>query len=304
MSFTRAKAALSGSRFADLRWVAETGSTNSDVIRILLDASAARSGEQVDVVLIADHQTAGRGRLDRTWEAPRGTSLLLSVGTTATIDESHRALLLTAMSLAAREAIESQTAVTTSVKWPNDLVAAVADTDGGGGDDGDGGGTAGRAPQTATRKVAGVLAESVVLPDGRSGYVVGIGINCNWGSISGPLAETAVSLDALSGRAVDREDLAVALLEGFARRLEQIESSQSTGATAAGAGPGSGVAALLEEARAHSATLGTDVVVRTPQGELRGPAVDLDSDGALLIDQGEGVPRRVTVGDVTSLRPS
>lgn len=245
------------------------------------------------MVLIADHQSAGRGRLDRTWEAPPGSSLLLSVGTTATIDEAHRALMLSAMSLAAREAIRSHSGVATSVKWPNDLVVAAPVTDGGPAE------TADPAAETALRKVAGVLAEAVALPDGRAGYVVGIGINCNWGPISGPLADTAASLDVLSGSPVDREDLAVALIEGFAERLGALEPARPTGAAV---DPGAGVGALLEEARASSATLGHEVVVHTPTTELRGRAADLDSDGALLVDTGSGHLERVVVGDVVNLR--
>ena len=68
-----ARSALVGTRFADVRWVAETGSTNADALEL------ARQGEAEGVVLVADHQTAGRGRLGRTWQAPPGASLLCTV---------------------------------------------------------------------------------------------------------------------------------------------------------------------------------------------------------------------------------
>lgn len=287
MSFTRAKAALSESRFADLRWVAETDSTNTDAQQILL--SPATSGLDSDraVVVVADHQRAGRGRLGRAWEAPTGASLLMSVACIAEIRDEHRGLLLSAMSLAALDAVEAQLALRLRIKWPNDLVAAEAGS------------------QSTALKVAGILAEAVTLPDGRTGYVVGIGINCNWVRVRGPLAEIATSLDVLGGSAVDREALAVGVIEGFEERLAVLEAAAGpAGSAGPAASAGPGVEKLLRDARAASATLGSDVVVQTPAGELRGRAVDLDHDGALLVDTGEAAPQRIVVGDVVSLRPS
>src|SRR5262252_7179550 len=91
----RARPALAGTRFADVRWVAETGSTNAD----LADLAAAGAAE--GLVLVADHQTAGRGRLDRTWVSPAGSSLLLSVLLRPAIPASDAALVTLAMALAA-----------------------------------------------------------------------------------------------------------------------------------------------------------------------------------------------------------
>lgn len=205
----------------------------------------------------------------------------MSVAATAEVRDDHRGLLLTAMSLAALEAIEAQLALRLRTKWPNDLVATEVGS------------------PSSVLKVAGILAEAVTLPEGRTGYVVGIGINCNWVRISGPLADIATSLDVLAGSSVDREALAVGVIKGFEERLAVLEAAASSSGS-----EGSGVEELLRDARASSATLGTDVLVQTPEGELRGRAVELDRDGALLVDTGEGAPRRVTVGDVVSLRPS
>ncbi|MCZ7631678.1 MAG: biotin--[acetyl-CoA-carboxylase] ligase [Microthrixaceae bacterium] len=256
------------------RWLAETDSTNTDARRILLSAAGVPPGPSRDVVVVADHQRAGRGRLGRVWEAPTAASLLMSVGTVADVRDEDRGLLLTAMSLAALDAIEAQLGLRLMIKWPNDLVAVT-----------------GSAP--AALKVAGVLAEAVTLSDGRTGYVVGIGINCNWVRITGPLADTAASLDILVGSSVDREALAVGVIKGFEERLGALEAPG-----------GEGSRSLLGDARARSATLGGDVEVQTPEGLLRGRAVDLDDDGALLVDTGNAAPRRIVVGDVVSLRPS
>ncbi len=267
MGFTRAKADLESSRFSDLRWVAETDSTNDDVQAAMTSAGA---GSATDLVIVADHQRRGRGRLGRSWEAPTGASLLMTVGTSATIPPDRRGLLLAAMSTAAAAATAAVTGVELLVKWPNDLV--VRDRGGG-----------------ADRKVAGVLAESFGLPSGGTGYAVGIGINCNWVRLPDSLVGVAESLDVLSGAPVDREALAAATVLGFETRLDSL----------AGGG-----AEVLAEARSRSATIGQTVVAHTDGSEVRGTAVDLDSDGALLVETGAGDPRRVVVGDVVNLRPA
>ncbi len=206
----------------------------------------------------------------------------MSVGTTAVVADAHRGLILSAMSLAGVAAIDELCGVEVGVKWPNDLVWSPDASGGGGGGD------------SGPLKVAGILAEAVALPGQRTGYVVGIGVNCNWGEMPGPLAGTATSLDILSGEPVDRSDLAVSLIEGFARRMGLLEGDKGD--------------VLLAEARARSATIGGEVVAQLPGGELRGLAIDLDHDGALLIATGgagsDSVTERVTVGDVVHLRPS
>lgn len=274
MSFTRAKAALVENRFADLRWVSETGSTNLDVAEILADVSTERPRDRIDVALVADHQTAGRGRLERTWEAAAGSSLLMTAGTTQAIDDDRRGLALTCMSLAAVEALLAEASFEAAIKWPNDIVAVGVGDDGG------------------DRKVGGILAELTPLDTGQVAIAVGIGVNCNWGEIPEHLGGIATSLDLLVGRDIDREALAVALLVGFTRRLDLL-------------GDADGAASIVAEARSHSATIGRDVEVHLPNGEIEGRAVDLDSDGALLVEAGESAQiRRVVVGDVIHVRPA
>ena len=133
----RARSALAagpGARFADVRWVAETGSTNADALEL------ARQGEPEGIVLVADHQTAGRGRAGRTWTAPPGAGLLLSVllRPPAAVDGPDARWR---WRVAAAAAVESVAGFAPRLKWPNDLVWP-----------GDG-----SAPD---RKLAGILAEA------------------------------------------------------------------------------------------------------------------------------------------------
>ncbi len=125
-------------------WVSETGSTNDDLF------AAARSGAADRSVLVADYQTAGKGRLDRTWEATRGENLLCSLLFRCTIQDAPR--YPRAVSLAARAACASISGRTPRLKWPNDMVIGEA-------------------------KLGGLL--SVASPS--EGFVVvGIGINVGW----------------------------------------------------------------------------------------------------------------------------
>jgi BirA family biotin operon repressor/biotin-[acetyl-CoA-carboxylase] ligase len=90
-----ATSAVDGTRFTDVRWVEETGSTNRDLL------SEAAAGAPEGIVLVADHQTAGRGRLDRSFVAPPGASLLVSVLLRPRVDPEHAFLVTTAAAVAA-----------------------------------------------------------------------------------------------------------------------------------------------------------------------------------------------------------
>ena len=182
---------LAGTRFTDVRWMDESGSTNADALAL------ARDGAPEGVVLVADHQTAGRGRLGRTWQAPPAASLLTTVllrPPTELVD-----LVPMAVALAMVEAVAATTGVHARLKWPNDLTV----------DD---------------RKLAGVLAEADWPPTGGVAVCVGVGVNCNWPDDLPPdLAGTMVALNHLTGAGVDRADLLVAFLHALERRYAALD---------------------------------------------------------------------------------
>jgi BirA family biotin operon repressor/biotin-[acetyl-CoA-carboxylase] ligase len=267
MTGDHARSALRGTRFEDLRWVAETGSTNADLL------VAAGAGEPDGVVLVADHQTAGRGRLGRTWTAPPGASLLFSVLLRPALDPGELHLLTSALGLAAVDALGAVGVGAGSVglKWPNDLVAGTP---------------------AGERKLAGILAESAVEAGAVTAVVIGMGLNVAWaGRAPADLAAIAVALDDL-GVAADREALLVAVLRAFEVRL----------AAAAGSDP-SGRAGLLADHRARCVTLGRDVRVELPSGAVAGRAIDVDDAGRLVVLPGDGgEPVAVAAGDVVHVR--
>jgi len=275
-----ARSSLVGTRFSDVRWVAETGSTNADALAM------ARHGEAEGVVLVADHQTAGRGRLGRTWQAPAGGSLLCTILLRPPASIAPATTM--AVAVAAATAVEDLTGRSPRLKWPNDLVWP-----------GDG--------SAADRKLAGILAEvdwpaasqissgwREPRPQDRLVVAVGIGINVAWGDDVPPdLADLAVAIDQLTGpdAAPDREDLLVALLRHLDRRYAALLD-----------GPG-GAAGLRDEWRRRSATLGRRVRIDLGADDLEGTAVDITEEGHLVVETLEGGRRTVAVGDVIHLRP-
>ncbi len=261
-----AKTALSGTRFADLRWVDRTGSTNADLV------AAARSGAG-ECALVADHQDAGRGRLDRRWEAPPGASLLMSVLVRPPFPAVGAHLLSTALGLGAVDALRSLAGVSVGLKWPNDVVAPGAGQDG------------------ADLKLGGLLAEFSAGAGGEA-VVVGIGINLAWRDVGFPpeLAATATSVDLLGG-SVDRTDLVVALLRALDRTADLASSAVAC-------------ELLVDSYRERCVTLGRRVRIERPTDELVGTATGVQLDGSLVVRDDRGGDHVVTVGDVVHLRPA
>jgi BirA family transcriptional regulator, biotin operon repressor / biotin---[acetyl-CoA-carboxylase] ligase len=271
----RARAALAGSRFADVRWVASTGSTNADALAL------ARDGAPEGVVVVADHQTEGRGRYDRAWVAPPGGSLLVSVLLRPPSPVASTATMATAVAVA--EAVEEVAGVSPGLKWPNDLVVA-----------GEGG----------ERKLAGILAEadwpaSATISAGwrqpsaheRAVIVVGVGLNACWPEHDEAIrdvADTAVALNWMTSAPIDRVDLLVAFLHRLDRSYGQLVSE--------------GPRAAMDEWRRRSATLGRRVRVDLGVDDVEGTAVNVTPEGHLVVEALGGHVRTFAVGDVVHLR--
>jgi BirA family transcriptional regulator, biotin operon repressor / biotin---[acetyl-CoA-carboxylase] ligase len=200
------------------------------------------------LVVISEEQTAGRGRRGRTWLSPPGVNLMLSIALQPRLAAADAWQLGLAAALAGLAACRAHAAV--GLKWPNDLVA----------DDG--------------RKLGGLLVETMADGDRLSGAIVGVGINVNWPRHAMPdeIAAGATSLLDRSTTPIDRIRLLRHLLEAFEEELTQIDAGESP----------------LERYRAACTTLGTLVDVATPDGIVRGRAVDLDATGCLVVDADDG----------------
>jgi BirA family biotin operon repressor/biotin-[acetyl-CoA-carboxylase] ligase len=248
---------LTGTRFTTVRAFAELGSTNTALV------GEARAGAPEGLVLVADHQTEGRGRLGRTWSAAPGTALLVSVLLRPPLPIHEVPVVLMAAGLAACDGVEAAAGFRPGLKWPNDLVVE-------------------------DRKLAGLLTEATGGAD--PGVVLGLGINVGASAYPAELAAEATSCEEVASRAVDRGELLVAFLTALESRYSAVLA-------------GGGRDVTLDAYRADSATLGRRVRVELTSGPaLDGSATRLAEDGRLVVVDDRGAEHLVSVGDVKHLR--
>jgi BirA family biotin operon repressor/biotin-[acetyl-CoA-carboxylase] ligase len=232
------------------------GSTNDVALALAPDM---REG----TVVIADEQTAGRGRYGRTWFSPPRTGLYVSIVITPSAvgaaAERARGLLTLAAGVALAEGIETAVGIRADIKWPNDLLVG-------------------------PRKVAGILAETVASAGGISvettPVVLGYGINVGAKSYPGELRDRATSLELELGRPVDRANLCTHALVAISRRCQDLRAGRFD--------------AILDAWRAKApASHGAHVSWSTPTGARSGVTTGIDDQGALLVRVGDQVERIV-----------
>lgn len=230
-------------------------------------AERAQAGEEPGLVLVTEHQTAGRGRLDRTWETPARTSLTFSVLVEPDVPATDWPWLPLLTGYAVQAALGDRLP-DVALKWPNDVLVD-ADT-------GDGVG----------RKVAGILVERVETPTGPMA-VIGVGINVSQTLDDLPVAlSTSVSLE--TGEPVDRTQLLGQVL-GSLHGLQGLLGD---------------TAALRTAYVDVCATVGRTVDVHLPGGDVRrGEALGVDGSGALVVSGADGT-FTVAAGDVVHVRPA
>lgn len=249
-----------GGLWTGLDVVDRTGSTNSDL--------AGRAASLTEgTVLVAEEQTAGRGRLDRVWTAPARSGLFFSVYLEpGAVPVQRWGWLPLLAGVAAATGLARSAGVDMALKWPNDLLVTV------GGEE---------------RKAGGILAERA-----GDGVVIGIGLNVSLRADELP-APTAASLALAGAVSTDRETL----LRGVLRSLEQWYGQWR-------AADGDAVASGLQEAYAAGcATLGRTVRAQLPGDRtLTGEAVAIDGDGRLVLSADDGLREPVSAGDIVHLR--
>lgn len=239
----------------DVQFVPSVGSTN-DALK-----DAARAGSAEGVVVVADEQVAGRGRRGRSWSAPAGTSLLVSILLRPMWLPAGDSFLLTILAaVAVAEALE-RSGVAIDVKWPNDL-------------------------EINGRKLGGILVETEISDSRIQWAIIGCGININWNPRTIPeLTTRATSLSMELGHTIPRRPLLQALLTVLDRRYVELRLGARS--------------ALFAAWRDRLYTLGQAVRAQTPQGTILGRAVDVTPDGALVIRDDHGRQHVVTAGDVS-----
>jgi BirA family biotin operon repressor/biotin-[acetyl-CoA-carboxylase] ligase len=232
-------------------------STNTEAAR-----QAAR-GAPEGLCIVAREQTAGRGRQERVWISPAGAGLYCSIVLRPRIKQSAWSLLTLMAAVAVHDALIDACALSTDIKWPNDIYAR-------------------------ERKLCGILCEAVETELGRA-CIVGIGINLSDHAFPEELKDTATSIEALTGSATDAETLLEALLGAVARRYEMLEQEGGTALT------------LRAWTECSSSAEGRLVRVALAGEILEGTTRGLESDGALRVETIKGI-RIIHAGDVTILR--
>ncbi len=228
--------------------------------------AALHRGVEPGLVVVADVQTAGRGRAGRSWQehAPHASGLAnLSVTATWPVPPG---VDVGVAPLAAGLAVVGSLrpiGVDTLLKWPNDVLAA-------------------------ERKIAGILVERHRVGE-HDVLLVGCGIDLDWRQVGRAGASTDwTSVAEVTGRDVDRAEVLAGLLVALDDRLDQVRHDP---------------ALLLDDHRRVCVTLGRDVQVHLPGGDrLDGRAIDVDTSGGLILETRDGRRRTVTVGDVVHVR--
>jgi BirA family biotin operon repressor/biotin-[acetyl-CoA-carboxylase] ligase len=246
-----------GSMFGShFRYYDEIESTNNEA------KALAAAGAPEGTVVIAECQTAGKGRLGRRWTSPAGKGLLFSVILRPSLPLSQAHLLTLVAATAASHGIETQTKLAVQIKWPNDLFVH-------------------------DKKVGGILLESSGEQDVVEWIVVGIGINVNteYGELPVALRRTAVSLKMAAGQPVDRSELLATVLLSLEKAYVRAVRF--------------GFERPLREFRDRDYLLNKSVSVQTREGPVVGHATGIDEHGALLVQLPHRHVRRFHSGDVS-----
>lgn len=240
----------------DIRVFQETTSTN-DIVEKL-----ARDGVAEGVVVFAESQTRGRGRLGRVWMSPPGKGLWFSILLRPNLRPVETTQLTVASATALRRAIRGVTGLSPDIKWPNDLLIG-------------------------GKKVVGVLTEMSAEVDRVRHAILGIGVDVNLGATEFPpeLRKLATSLRVETGKAVSRPELASAILRELDVDYARICSGKFP--------------EVADEWEAGCATIGRNVSVQIGGRKISGCAEALDDDGALLVRTEHGHLERIIGGDVT-----
>ena len=267
-SITRAMAGIEFVR--RIEYLPTVGSTNDVAKRLGV------SGAPEATLVVADEQTAGRGRLGRAWYSPPGSAIAMSLLLRPKFPPALAYRLTMLTGLVAAEAVEQVTGLRVGLKWPNDVV--IEQEAGGRRQE-----ARGKRQDAPILKLGGILTETSVSGQDIEFAVVGLGLNVNVDLGTCPDLPEATSLMMQLGHEVDRLEVLRALVERFAARYAVIDRDER----------------LRWDWSARLATLGRQIIARRGDESLAGLAEGVDESGALLIRADDGTPYRVDAADVT-----
>ena len=239
-----------------LLWFESLDSTNTHALEL------ARQGAAHGTVLIADHQTGGRGRRGRSFHSPAGVGIYMSLILRPKCAAQELMHLTCATAVAICDAVEGAIGIRPGIKWTNDLVVG-------------------------TRKIAGVLTELGFDGRGNVAYaVIGIGINCCQKEADFPaeIRGIAGSLSTVTGRQIDRAAVAAAMISALYRMDGQLFTGKQK---------------ILDRYRRDCVTLGREISLVRGEQIHHGTALDIDHEGALIVRYPDGQTETVNSGEVS-----
>lgn len=239
----------------NLSYLKETDSTNNDAKRCMEEGGAHGT------LIVAERQTAGRGRRGKLWESPEGTAIYMTIGMKPEFAPDKVSMLTLVMALSVAQAIEEQSGLEAGIKWPNDVVVN-------------------------KRKVCGILTEMILEAEYIRCVVTGVGINVNQPSMPEEIAQTATSLFIEKGEKLSRAALIESVMRHFENNYDCFIGSLD-------------LSELKEAYEARLANKDKLVRVLDPKGEYEGIARGIRCTGELIVELPDGIVREVYAGEVS-----
>lgn len=233
----------------------ETDSTNTRVKQL------AEHGERHGTLVVADRQSAGKGRRGRGWDSPKGENIYMSLLLRPEMEPSKAPMLTLVMAYSAALAIREQEGLEAGIKWPNDLVIG-------------------------TKKICGILTEMSAEIDFINYVVIGVGINVNARNFPEELSEKATSLFNEKGKEIRRAVLIAKIMELFEQNYERFLREQN-------------LIFLQEEYNRLLVSRGKEVTVLEPGNEYHAHAMGINGTGELLVRKEDGEEEAVFAGEVS-----
>ncbi len=234
----------------------ETDSTNEDAKYL------AEEGAEHGSLIVADVQTAGKGRRGRVWETAKGEAIAMSLLLRPSFSPDKASMLTLLMAISVAEVISQlHPELKVNIKWPNDVLVN-------------------------DKKVCGILTEMNAEPDYIHHVVIGVGINVNQREFPEELQETAISLAMAKGEKVERSALILGIMEYFEYYYGIFEQRLD-------------VSDFVEIYDGYLINRNRQVRVLDPKGEYEGVAEGINDNGELIIHMTDGTLRRVSSGEVS-----
>ncbi|QCX33767.1 biotin--[acetyl-CoA-carboxylase] ligase [Caloramator sp. E03] len=234
-------------------YLQSTTSTN-DIIKKM-----AEDGAKEGLVVIAEEQISGRGRMGRKWITPKGEAIAASILLKPDIPPKIAPTITPLLSLSAVKALRRITGFDIMIKWPNDLVLN-------------------------KKKLCGILTETTMEGMKIKYIIVGIGININQEKFDDDISNIAISLKSYSGKSFDRRVILGEILNSFEKDYEDFKRY--------------GLKHFINDIKYYSIVLGEKVTVLNIDSVVEGKAVDIDDEGCLIIKTLNGDLKRILSGDI------